>query len=120
MTLHGPEIEQLSGLIEELSIEEVEQIYLPLSRLLNLLRRGGAGTALDHPASSAVATRQFRSFIGIAGSVAVGRARRCVCCSALLARWPDHPRVDLITTDGFLHPNAELESRGLTRSQRFS
>ncbi len=119
MTLVPRDLEQLSGLIEELSIEEVEQIYLPLSRLLNL--HVAAAQEL-HAVTSRFLGRRERHvpyILGIAGSVAVGKSTTARVLRALLARWADHPRVDLITTDGFLHPNAELERRGLMDRKGF-
>jgi type I pantothenate kinase len=119
MTLVPRDLEQLSGLIEELSMAEVEQIYLPLSRLLNL--HVAAAQEL-HTVTSRFLGRRDRHvpyILGIAGSVAVGKSTTARVLRALLARWPDHPRVDLITTDGFLHPNAELERRGLMNRKGF-
>ena len=121
MTLVQRELEQLSGLIEELSMAEVEQIYLPMSRLLNLLRRRRAGAAFGVIERFLGRTDGKVPFIlGIAGSVAVGKSTTARVLKALLARWPDHPRVDQITTDGFLYPNAELERRGRSWTARAS
>ena len=119
MTLVPRDLEQLSGLIEELSIEEVEQIYLPLSRLLNL--HVAAAQEL-HAVTSRFLGRRERNvpyILGIAGSVAVGKSTTARVLRALLARWADHPRVDLITTDGFLHPNARTRRRGLMDRKGF-
>jgi type I pantothenate kinase len=119
MTLVQRDLEQLSGLIEELSMEEVEQIYLPLSRLLNL---HVAGAQELHTVTSRFLGRKdgrVPYILGISGSVAVGKSTTARVLRALLARWPDHPRVDLITTDGFLYPNAELERRGLMERKGF-
>jgi type I pantothenate kinase len=119
MTLHPDELEQLSGIIEELSVDEVEQIYLPLSRLLNLYV---AAAQKLHSVSSEFLGRKDTKvpfIVGVAGSVAVGKSTTARVLKALLARWPDHPRVDLMTTDGFLYSNAELERRGLTDRKGF-
>ena len=119
MTLVPRDLEQLSGLIEDLSMEEVEQIYLPLSRLLNL--HVAAAQEL-HAVTSRFLGRRERHvpyILGIAGSVAVGKSTTARVLRELLARWADHPRVDLITTDGFLLPNAELERRGLMERKGF-
>ncbi len=119
MTLVPRDLEQLSGLIEELAMEEVEQIYLPLSRLLNL---HVAGAQELHAVTNRFLGRKdgrVPYILGIAGSVAVGKSTTARVLRALLARWPDHPRVDLITTDGFLYPNAELERRGLMNRKGF-
>jgi type I pantothenate kinase len=119
MTLKESELEQLSGLIEELSVEEVEQIYLPMSRLLNLYV---AGAQQLHSISSKFLGRtdgKVPFIIGVGGSVAVGKSTTARVLKALLARWPDHPRVDQITTDGFLMPNEELERRKIMDRKGF-
>jgi type I pantothenate kinase len=119
MTLEQSELEQLSGVIEEISVEQVEQIFLPLSRLLNLYV---AAAQKLHSVSSEFLGRKDTKVpfvIGVSGSVAVGKSTSARVLKALLARWPDHPRVDLMTTDGFLLPNAELERRGLMERKGF-
>jgi type I pantothenate kinase len=119
MTLVARDLEQLSGIIEELSMTEVEQIYLPMSRLLNL--HVAAAQEL-HTVTSRFLGRKERHvpyILGIAGSVAVGKSTTARVLKALLARWPDHPSVDLITTDGFLYPNEELERRGIMDRKGF-
>ncbi|PPC87250.1 MAG: type I pantothenate kinase [Hyphomicrobium sp.] len=119
MTLKPSELEELSGVIEELSVDEVEQIYLPLSRLLNLYV---AAAQKLHSVSSEFLSRKDLKVpfvIGVAGSVAVGKSTTARVLQALLARWPDHPRVDLMTTDGFLYPNAELERLNLMDRKGF-
>ena len=119
MTLVPRDLEQLSGLIEELSMDEVEQIYLPMSRLVNLYV--SAAQELHAVSSRFLGQKDgiVPFIIGIAGSVAVGKSTTARVLRALLARWPDHPRVDLITTDGFLLPNAELERRGIMNRKGF-
>ena len=119
MTLVQRDLEALRGLIEELSMEEVEQIYLPLSRLLNLYV--AASQELHAVTSKFLGRRDGKVpfIIGCAGSVAVGKSTTARVLRALLARWPDHPRVDLVTTDGFLYPNKELEKRGLMNRKGF-
>jgi type I pantothenate kinase len=119
MTLAPEEIDQLSGVIEELRVEDVEEIYLPLSRLLNLYV---AASQELHAVSSRFLGHgdgKVPFIIGVAGSVAVGKSTTARVLRALLARWPNHPRVDLITTDGFLYPNSELERRGLMNRKGF-
>lgn len=119
MTLEAEELEALSGVIDELSVEEVEMIYLPLSRLLNLYV---AAAQKLHAVSSTFLGRtdcKVPFIVGVAGSVAVGKSTTARVLKALLARWPDHPRVDLITTDGFLYPNRELEARDLMNRKGF-
>ncbi len=119
MTLEAADLEQLSGVIEEISVEEVEQVYLPLSRLLNLYVAAAqelhsVTTKFLGPSDS-----KMPFIIGVAGSVAVGKSTTARVLQALLARWPDHPRVDLVTSDGFLWPNAELEARGIMQRKGF-
>jgi type I pantothenate kinase len=119
MTLTQPELERLSGVIERISIADVEEIYLPLSRLLNLYV---AASQELHTASTRFLHQEGRQtpfIIGIAGSVAVGKSTTARVLRELLARWPDHPRVDLVTTDGFLYPNAVLEERNLMSRKGF-
>ena len=119
MTLVPRDLEQLSGVIEDLSMSEVEQIHLPLSRLLNL--HVAAAQELHAVTTKFLGRRDGRVpyILGIGGSVAVGKSTTARVLRALLARWPDHPRVDLITTDGFLYPNGELERRGLMNRKGF-
>ena len=119
MTLLPSELDQLSGLIEVLSVEEVEHIYLPMSRLLNLYV--AALQELHSVTSRFLSHKDGRVpfIIGVAGSVAVGKSTTARVLKALLARWPHHPRIDLISTDGFLLSNAELEKRGLMDRKGF-
>jgi type I pantothenate kinase len=119
LTLTETDLEQLRGINEHISLDEVVDIYLPLSRLLNLYV---AATQELHRATdtflgSLAAKVPF--VIGIAGSVAVGKSTTSRILQALLSRWPDHPKVALVTTDGFLLPNAELEQRGLLERKGF-
>ncbi|MCB1512279.1 MAG: type I pantothenate kinase [Hyphomicrobiaceae bacterium] len=119
MTIVPRDLDQLTGLIDELSMEEIEQIYLPMSRLLNLYVQAAQEL---HSVSSKFLSRngtRVPFVIGVAGSVAVGKSTTARVLEALLARWADHPRVDLITTDGFLYPNAELERRGIMHRKGF-
>ncbi len=119
MTLTDDEVEKIRGINVELSTAEVESIYLPLSRLLNLYVRASQGlfsvtdTFLGRP------TEPVPYVIAIAGSVAVGKSTIARIMQMLLSRWPDHPSVDLVTTDGFLHPNAVLEERGIMHRKGF-
>ena len=113
LPLTPPEIVALRGLGEVLDIREVSEVYLPLSRLINLY---AAGAKQLHRATSDFLGQRAEStpfVIGVAGSVAVGKSTTARLLRELLARWDDTPHVELITTDGFLHPNAELERRGL-------
>ena len=102
-----------------MSLDEVADIYLPLSRLLNLYI---AATQNLHGATATflgVETPRVPFVIGIAGSVAVGKSTASRVLQALLSRWPNHPQVDLITTDGFLLPQSELQARGLAHRKGF-
>ena len=118
--LNEEELEALRGINETVSLREVADIYVPLSRLLNLhvaavqhlltARREFMGLPLS---------RKLPYIIGIAGSVAVGKSTFSRVLRTSLARWPAHPRVDLITTDGFLYPNKVLEERGLMKRKGF-
>jgi type I pantothenate kinase len=109
----------LRGINEDISLDEVADIYLPLSRLLNLYVSAiqSLHEATDTFLGSLPASVPF--VIGIAGSVAVGKSTMARVLQTLLSRWPDHPDVDLITTDGFLYPTAVLEKRGLMNRKGF-
>jgi type I pantothenate kinase len=119
MTLNEDDIEAIRGINVELSIDEVERIYLPLSRLLNLYVKASQGLFSVTDTFLGKPTAPVPYVIGIAGSVAVGKSTSARVLQALLSRWPDHPRVDLVTTDGFLWPNAILEERGLMERKGF-
>jgi type I pantothenate kinase len=119
LTLAEDDLVKLRGINEYVSLREVEEIFLPLSRLLNLYV---AATQNLHKATDTfLGTRAEKVpyVIGIAGSVAVGKSTTARILQALLARWANHPKVDLITTDGFLFPNAVLEARGLMKRKGF-
>ena len=119
MTLDDAEIERLSGLTQRLSRREVEEIYLPLSRLLDLQVQASQRLHAERQAFFGKTDGKMPFVLGIAGSVAVGKSTSARVLQALLARWSQHRRVDLITTDGFLHPNRVLEQRGLMQRKGF-
>jgi type I pantothenate kinase len=119
MPLSEAELDNLSGLTERVSTQEVVEIYLPLSRLLNLHVEAlqelhGAATRFLRKGDA-----KMPFIIGLAGSVAVGKSTTGRVLQALLARWPSHPSVELVPTDGFLFPNAVLEQRGLMTRKGF-
>jgi type I pantothenate kinase len=119
LTLTENEVEELRGLNDQLSIEEVSEIYLPLTRLLNLYIIASQQLHTVTDTFFGVNTRKVPYIIGIAGSVAVGKSTTARIIQALLSRWPNHPKVDLVTTDGFLYPNATLEQKELMGRKGF-
>lgn len=119
MTLTAVEVNELRGLNDPISMADVESVYLPLSRLLAYYAEA---TLILHQATKRfldVEEGKTPFIIGIAGSVAVGKSTTSRILRALLARWPASPKVDLITTDGFLFPNAVLEQEGLMQRKGF-
>lgn len=119
MTLSDADVEKLRGINVALTRAEVERAYLPLARLLNLHVQASHQLSLVTDAFLGLPAAPVPYLIGIAGSVAVGKSTSARLLTELLGRWPYHPRVDLVTTDGFLHPNAELERRGLLHRKGF-
>ena len=119
LTLDEPELERLRGINERIDMDEVASVYLPLSRLLNLYV--SATQDLHKVSATFLGTiaPKVPYVIGIAGSVAVGKSTFARILQALLAQWPDHPKVDLITTDGFLYPNRVLDERGIMNRKGF-
>lgn len=119
LTLTEDEVEKLSGISVNLDIDMVEETFLPLSRLLNLYVQGSQ--LLSSVTDTFLGTQPHPKpfIIGVAGSVAVGKSTIARVLEALLARWPHHPQVDLVTTDGFLYPNQILIDRGLMERKGF-
>jgi type I pantothenate kinase len=119
LTLHEADLTALRGINESLSLKEIEEVYLPLTRLLNL--RFTALRQLRRVTHTFLGRHdQIPPFIvGLAGSVAVGKSTAGRVLQTILSRWSEHPRVDLVTTDGFLYPNAELTARGLIQRKGF-
>jgi len=120
LPLRETEIVQLRGLGEPLDMTEVAEVYVPLSRLVNLY---AAGVQKMHRSTSSFLGRESQAgtpfVIGVAGSVAVGKSTIARLLRELLSRWDTTPRVELVTTDGFLYPNAELERRGIADRKGF-
>jgi type I pantothenate kinase len=119
MTLTPAEVGEVRSLNDRLDMKEVEEIYLPLSRLLSLYV--ATTQRLFRAQQNFLGTEDHKVpyIIGVAGSVAVGKSTTARVLQALLARWPNTPRVDLITTDGFLYPNAVLAREGLMEKKGF-
>ena len=119
LSITGADIEKLRGLTDHLSLGEVADIFLPLSRLLNLQVTAARGLGLVQDTFLGRSLHTPPYIIGVAGSVAVGKSTFARVLQAILSRWPDHPKVDLVTTDGFLYPTKELERRNLMRRKGF-
>jgi type I pantothenate kinase len=120
LSLTEGDLTHLRGLNDRVSLDEVVDIYLPLSRLLNL--HIAASQRLHGATATFLNTKAPKTpyLIGLAGSVAVGKSTIARIMRALLARWPHHPKVALVATDGFLHPRRVLEERGIMRRKGFA
>jgi type I pantothenate kinase len=119
MTLNPEEVTRLRSLHDRLDMKEVEEIYLPLSRLLSFYVAATQRLFVAQQNFLGTEDSKVPYIIGVAGSVAVGKSTTARVLQALLARWPNVPKVDLITTDGFLYPNAILEREGLMEKKGF-
>jgi type I pantothenate kinase len=119
LTLGDEDLGRIHGVIERMSLNEIEEVYLPLSRLLNLYVAAVQGLYRATATFLGHGEDKVPFLIGLAGSVAVGKSTAARALRALLSRWPHHPRVDIVTTDGFLYPTAVLEKRGLMRRKGF-
>ncbi|MGL5363815.1 MAG: type I pantothenate kinase [Bosea sp. (in: a-proteobacteria)] len=120
LTLTAEDVAKLQSLNDPISLDEVVAIYLPLSRLLSLYVAATQGLfKATQRFLMAEPDAKVPYIIGVAGSVAVGKSTSARVLKALLARWPNTPKVELVTTDGFLMPNAELERRGLMERKGF-
>jgi len=118
-TLTEEDLAELHGINERISLDEVALVYLPLSRLLNLYVAATQSLRQTSDTFLGALPSPVSYVIAIAGSVAVGKSTTARVIQALLSRWPNHPKVDLVTTDGFLFPNRVLEARGLMGRKGF-
>jgi type I pantothenate kinase len=119
MSLTAEELDEVRGLTDPIQLGEVEDIYLPLSRLLRLYFEASAGLRETIGAFLGQDIRPAPFIIAVAGSVAVGKSTTARVLQTLIRQWPQHPRTELVTTDNFLYPNAVLEQRGLTDRKGF-
>jgi len=119
LTISEQDLIALRGLNDFTTINEVEDIYLPLTRLLNFHIAAARNLAQVKDAFLGRPAESLPYIIGLAGSVAAGKSTLARLLSTLLARWPDHPSVELVTSDGFLYPNRVLEERGLMQRKGF-
>src|SRR6201995_1591374 len=119
MTLEAGEIAALRSVHDRLGMREVEEIYLPLSRLLSIYVDAMQRLYFAQRRFLGIEDRKMPYIIGVAGSVAVGKSTTARVLQALLARWSPRPKVDLVTTDGFLYPNAVLERQGIMQKKGF-
>jgi type I pantothenate kinase len=119
MTLRPAEVATLRSMHDRLDMAEVEEIYLPLSRLLSMYVAESQRLFRVQQKFLRTEDAKVPYIIGVAGSVAVGKSTTARVLQALLARWPNTPKVDLLTTDGFLYPNAVLQQEGLMEKKGF-
>src|SRR5436189_1974383 len=119
MTLEPGEFSQLRSMHDRLDLKEIEEIYLPLSRLLSIHVDAAQRLYYAQRQFLGIRDRKVPYIMGIAGSVAVGKSTTARVLQALLARWSPRPKVELVTTDGFLFSNAVLERQGLMQKKGF-
>ena len=113
------ELVKLRGVGDRIDLDEVSEVYLPLSRLIHLRVRARQELMASTATFLGSPVEDVPFVIGVAGSVAVGKSTTARLLQVLLQRWESHPRVDLITTDGFLYPAAELNRRGIMNRKGF-
>src|SRR5262252_5810121 len=119
MTLASEEVTRVRSLHDRLDMQEVEEIYLPLSRILSMYVAATQRLFVAQQHFLGTEDSKMPYIIGVGGSVAVGKSTTARVLQALLTRWPNVPKVDLVTTDGFLYPNAILEREGLMEKKGF-
>lgn len=119
MTLTIDDLDRLQSVNDPISLEEIVAIYLPLSRLLSLYAAATQGLFKATQRFLGAEDGKMPYVIGVAGSVAVGKSTMARVLKALLSRWPNTPKVELVTTDGFLLPNDELKRLGLMERKGF-
>jgi len=119
LTLSADDVDALRGINDQLDLDEVAAVYLPMTRLLNLYVSATQNLYKVTTTFLGTISPKVPYIIGLAGSVAVGKSTTARVLQALLSRWPDHPTVDLVTTDGFLYPNAVLAERGIAQRKGF-
>lgn len=119
LTLSAGDLDELRGVNVDIDLDEVTAVYLPLTRLLNLYVAATQHLHRTTEAFLGTMPPKVPFIIGVAGSVAVGKSTSARILQTLMSRWPAHPKVDLVTTDGFLYPNRELEARGLMQRKGF-
>ena len=119
MSLTAEGLDAVRGLSDPIQLSEVEDIYLPLSRLLRLYFEASAGLRETVGAFLGQEIRPAPFIIAVAGSVAVGKSTTARVLQTLVRQWPQHPHTELVTTDNFLYPNAVLEQRGLAGRKGF-
>lgn len=119
LTLRQHDLDSLQGINERIDLDEVVAIYLPLSRLLNLYVSAVQDLQRVSATFLGSMSPKVPYVIGVAGSVAVGKSTFARILQALLSRWPNHPQVDLVTTDGFLYPNSVLAERNIMDRKGF-
>jgi type I pantothenate kinase len=119
MSLTAEQLDEVRGLTDPIQLSEVEDVYLPLSRLLRLYFEASAGLRETVGAFLGEEIRPAPFIIAVAGSVAVGKSTTARLLRTLISQWPQHPHTELVTTDNFLYPNAVLEQRGLADRKGF-
>ncbi len=118
-TLDGETLERLRGLQDPTSLQDVEEVYLPLTQLVELYRKNTTRMFSSSNDFLGISPTRTPFVIGVAGSVAVGKSTTARLLAELLRRQPSAPKVDLVTTDGFLFPNEELQRRGILERKGF-